>query len=68
MDLNYMLSRHQISLMRAVAAGCIEARVAHESMARGYAVEIDRYHRDRRSRGSAPRKLAAAALKIVRRT
>jgi hypothetical protein len=40
MDLNYLLSRQQISLMRADAAASPEARVAHRSLARGYADRI----------------------------
>ncbi|WP_165830963.1 hypothetical protein [Sphingomonas pokkalii] len=40
MDINDLLSRHQISLMRASAAGCVEARVAHHGLARGYADRI----------------------------
>ncbi|MFS2111444.1 hypothetical protein ACCC88_17270 [Sphingomonas sp. Sphisp140] len=40
MDLNYLLHRHQISLMRASAAASVEARHAHEGLARGYAKRI----------------------------
>lgn len=40
MDLNYLLSRQQISLMRADAAASPEARVAHRSLARCYADRI----------------------------
>lgn len=40
MDLNYLLSRHQISLIRAGAASCAEARMAHNGLARGYAEQI----------------------------
>lgn len=40
MDLNYLLSRHQIALMRATNASCAEARIAHRNMARGYAQRI----------------------------
>jgi hypothetical protein len=36
MDINYLLKREQISLMRARAARSIEARIAHEGLARGY--------------------------------
>jgi len=39
-DLNYLLSRHQISLMRADSASCSEARIAHRGMARAYAERI----------------------------
>ncbi|MBC9033298.1 hypothetical protein IAG41_12940 [Sphingomonas sp. JC676] len=37
MDINYLLEREQISLMRASAARSVEARIAHEGLARGYA-------------------------------
>jgi len=40
MDLNYLLSRHQVSLMRAQNAACREAAMAHRGLARGYAVRI----------------------------
>lgn len=40
MDLNYLLSRHQISLMQADAAGSREARIAHRSRARCYAERV----------------------------
>jgi len=40
MDLNYLLSRHQISLMRADDAACCEARHAHQGLAQGYATRI----------------------------
>lgn len=40
MDLNYLLSRHQISLIRADATDCPEARLAHRGIARAYADRI----------------------------
>lgn len=40
MDLNYLLSRHQVSLMRAERASSAEARIAHQSLAKGYAERI----------------------------
>jgi hypothetical protein len=40
MDLNYLLSRHQIALMRADVADCTEAAIAHRGMAREYAKRI----------------------------
>lgn len=40
MDLNYLLSRHQISLVRADAAASPEARYAHRNLAKGYAERI----------------------------
>ena len=46
MDLNYLLHRHQITLMQADAAASIEARCAHRGRAIGYAAEIARFRRD----------------------
>jgi hypothetical protein len=40
MDLNYLLHRHQVSLMRADATSCISARHSHRELARGYADRI----------------------------
>jgi hypothetical protein len=40
MDINYLLKRHQISLMRAQLANCAEARLAHEGLARLYLAEL----------------------------
>ena len=40
MDLNYLLSRHQISLMRANGASCASARASHRALATGYAEQI----------------------------
>lgn len=40
MDLNYLLYREQIALMRADAATCISSRHSHQGMARGYADRI----------------------------
>lgn len=45
MDLNYLLHRHQISLMRAEAAACIESRHAHQAFANSYAKQIDDFVR-----------------------
>lgn len=41
MDLNYLLARHQVSLMRAQEAEGCEARSAHRGLASEYAVRID---------------------------
>ncbi len=41
MDLNYLFARHQVSLMKASATLCGEARAAHLGMARLYALRID---------------------------
>ncbi len=40
MDLNYLLSRYQISMMRAEGAATREAAIAHRGLARGYAARI----------------------------
>lgn len=41
MDLNQLLHRHQVSLACAKAASCPEARVAHEGLAKAYAVRLE---------------------------
>lgn len=40
MALNYLLHRHQVSLMRAAAAPSIEGQRAHEGLAARYADQI----------------------------
>jgi hypothetical protein len=40
MDLNYLLSRHQLSMHRAGSASSPEARHAHRGLAAGYAGRI----------------------------
>lgn len=40
MDINYLLKREQISLMKARCAKTIEARMAHEGLARGYSARL----------------------------
>jgi len=42
MDLNQLLHRHQISLMRARDAACKEARFSHQGLAALYAQRIAR--------------------------
>lgn len=42
MDLNYLLHRHQISVMRAGAASCAPSRRAHLGLADLYAEAIAR--------------------------
>ena len=46
MDLNYLLHRHQVSLMRAEAANSVESRYAHKALARGYAERIEQLQHD----------------------
>ncbi|MHA6721482.1 hypothetical protein [Sphingomonas sp. RS2018] len=53
MDLNYLLHRHQLSLMNADAAPSVEARRSHDGLARGYALSIDAMQ-GRMGAGSAP--------------
>lgn len=43
MDLNYILSRHQLSLVAAENAAGSEARAAHRGLADGYAARIRRF-------------------------
>ena len=40
MDINYLLMREQISIMRAKAARSAEARIAHDGLARGYRARL----------------------------
>ncbi|WP_448664293.1 hypothetical protein ACG3SL_06350 [Sphingomonas sp. CJ20] len=46
MDLNYLLHRHQVSLMRSLAATGVEARSAHRGFVRGYAARIRAFQQD----------------------
>jgi hypothetical protein len=41
MGLNYLLHRHQVSLMRSDAASCVSARSSHRALAVGYARQIE---------------------------
>jgi len=52
MDLNYLLARHQVSLMRADTAACSGARHSHQGLARGYAERI-RQLRERLGTGAS---------------
>jgi hypothetical protein len=56
MDLNHLLHRYQISLMRADAARSVEARHAHRGLARQYAARIA----ETRQNADAPLVLAVA--------
>jgi len=42
MDINYLLHRHQVSVMRAGAATCRPSRMAHEGLASLYASAVSR--------------------------
>ncbi|HKY81768.1 MAG TPA: hypothetical protein VJM09_09895 [Sphingobium sp.] len=46
MDVNYLLHRQQVSLMRAQTSRSQSGRAAYESLARGYADQIDAYRRE----------------------
>lgn len=46
MDLNYILRRHQLSLVAAENAVGSEARAAHRGLAHGYAARIRRFQHD----------------------
>jgi len=46
MDLNYLYSRHQISLIKATSAKSPEARHAHQGLANLYADRINGTRRD----------------------
>ncbi|MDX3900345.1 MAG: hypothetical protein QHC40_07540 [Sphingobium sp.] len=48
LDVNYLLHRQQISLLRAQSARSSEGRVAYEEMARGYSDRITAYARQNR--------------------
>lgn len=45
MDLNYLYSRHQTSLMAAAGAASTEARAAHNGLAALYASRINELRR-----------------------
>lgn len=53
MNLNYLLSRHQVSLMRAETAASAEARHVHRNLARLYADEIRAIQRGLEGAGMA---------------
>ncbi|WP_380878202.1 hypothetical protein ACFB49_16010 [Sphingomonas sp. DBB INV C78] len=62
MDLNYLYMRHQISLLRAVAAVSTEARWAHEQLAGRYADVIEVGQNNRPAKASRPANLIRRAL------
>lgn len=54
MDINFLPEREQTSLKQAKAADSVEARLAHEALARRYAERLHRTtcpHADRSLRG-----------------
>lgn len=40
MDINELLHREQVSLANAASASCEPSRLAHEGLARGYAMKL----------------------------
>lgn len=46
MDVNYLLHRQQVSLMRAQLSRSQQGRAAYEGLARGYSDQIDAYRRE----------------------
>ena len=49
MDLNHLLYRHQIELMRADEAASLDAQMAHERLADLFAFHIAEVQRDKRA-------------------
>ena len=47
-DVNYLLHRQQVSLLRASAADSPESRAAHEGLAHGYSARIKAYRQKNR--------------------
>lgn len=43
MDVNYLLHRQQVSLIRATLAKSASARASHETLARAYREQINAY-------------------------
>lgn len=48
MDVNYLLLRQQISLIRAQTSPSRQGRAAYECLAQGYADRVDAYRRHNR--------------------
>jgi hypothetical protein len=46
MDVNYLLHRQQVSLIRAQMSRTKRARTAYEDLARGYTDQIDAYREE----------------------
>ncbi|HKT78213.1 MAG TPA: hypothetical protein VJQ78_15880 [Sphingobium sp.] len=46
MDVNYLLHRQQISLIRAQMSRSQKGRAAYEGLARGYTDQVDAYRRE----------------------
>lgn len=54
MSLNYLLHRHQISIVRSEAGRTPEARAAHRGLAAGYAARIQSMRTQMGARVSTP--------------
>jgi len=48
LDVNYLLHRQQLSLLRAATAETPEGRAAHEGLAHGYTARIRAYRQKNR--------------------
>ncbi|SEK04544.1 hypothetical protein SAMN05518849_13329 [Sphingobium sp. AP50] len=46
MDVNYLLHRQQVSLMRAQGSHSPKGKAAYESLAQGYADRVDAHRRE----------------------
>ncbi|AEG47827.1 hypothetical protein Sphch_0125 [Sphingobium chlorophenolicum L-1] len=46
MDVNYLLHRQQVALIRAQMSRSVKGREAYEGLARGYTNRIDAYRRE----------------------
>ncbi|HJT41771.1 MAG TPA: hypothetical protein VJ762_15685 [Sphingobium sp.] len=46
MDVNYLLHRQQVSLIRAQMSRSQKGRAAYEGLARGYTEQIDAYRQE----------------------
>ncbi|MET0360921.1 MAG: hypothetical protein ABW048_04120 [Sphingobium sp.] len=44
-DVNYLLHRQQVSLIRAQSSRSSEGRVAYEELAQGYTEQVEAYRR-----------------------
>ncbi len=65
MDLNDLFYQHQVSLMRAHRATCVDAKLVHEELAHRYARLIEHDRHDRPRRGRSPARLMTSAIRPV---
>lgn len=52
MDVNYLLHRQQMALIRARTSRSAEGRAAYEGLARGYSERVDAYRLENQRCGS----------------